>query len=147
MGKPDPSVNVFKLVKADSKRLDDLRCASEKKFEEIIRVHFDYQKELRKAETERLDAIRGVDMAAVSLASDRAITQATVLAKQVTDSAQMLAIQLQAMESKLTDRITSLENSQFQNQGKSSLTSNLIITIVGVVSTFLGIIIAKYFIK
>ena len=74
----------------------------------------------------------------VSLANERAINQATILAKQVTDSAQALAIQLQSMEGKLSERILSLERSQSVDKGSKGITNPLIWVIATILGTILG---------
>jgi hypothetical protein len=106
-----------------------------------IGVHFKYLAKLMKAEAKRIDANRSGDVSAVALANERAINQASILAKQVNDSAQMLALQLQAMEGKLTERITALERSQYVDTGKSSIWANPIL--VGFVSAVAAFLIAK----
>jgi hypothetical protein len=124
--KHDPTANVLALVKEAVKRLDD-----------ISKVNYKHAKELRIAEAKRIDANRAGDVQAVALANERAINQASVLAKQVTDSAQMLALQLQSMETKLTDRLTLLERSQYLDKGKSGVTSPLLMAIVAFLSVLI----------
>jgi len=91
-------------------------------------------------ETRRIDAIRAVDVAAVGIASEKAAAQAVVLANQVVASAETLrtlvattdarvAQQLQQVSSQLTDRISLLEKSQYEIQGRSGISSPLLMTI------------------
>jgi hypothetical protein len=126
----DPTKAVMKHVKAAVRRIDD-----------ISRLNVKHARELRKAESSRIDANRTADVNAVSLANERAINQATILAKQVTDSAQALAIQLQSMESKLSDRILSLERSQATIAGSKGVTSPLIWVIATIVGSIIGAIV------
>ena len=121
----DPTANVLDLVQAAVKRLDDLMSASNKRLDdlraaEMIRLHDiqqithahsqemaryrercdrekdDLNRELRNAETNRIDAIRAVDVGAVSRAAEVSAAQATTLAAQVAASAEALRGQVAA---------------------------------------------------
>ena len=83
---------------------------------------------MREAEAKRIDAIRAVDVNAVSVANERATAQAAVLANQVALSAETLralvastastqATQLNQLTAQLIDRISLLEKSQYENKG------------------------------
>jgi hypothetical protein len=159
-GTTDPTKNVETLVTAESKRQDDLRVAAEKladahrthadtinklrarmvtetskaetrRMDEISRIRADYSAQLSKAEAGRIDAIRAVDVNAVSVASQRAADQATVLATQVAQSAEALRALVattatttttaqQQMSNSLSARITTLEQGSYQAAGKQS---------------------------
>jgi hypothetical protein len=129
--KPDPTLNVIRLNKNGIKGVNDK-----------VKIHIKYLSQLMKAEAKRIDANRSGDVSAVALANERAINQAAILAKQVNDSAQMLALQLQSMEGKLTERITALERSQYVDTGKSSLWTNPLF--VGVVAAILAYLLGKF---
>jgi hypothetical protein len=97
---------------------------------DIMTLRADYTRQLAEKESDRLNAIRAVDVNAVAVASERATAQATVLANQVVVSADALrvlvattattiATQLQYLSTQLTDRLSLLEKSQYENKGKS----------------------------
>lgn len=108
----DPTRNVLNLVEAAIKRQDDLRVADQK-LREIEQAHLrdfaqlraTHARELREAESARIDAIRAVDVGAVKSAAEVSATQATTLAAQVANSAEALRNQVTltatAQESKL----------------------------------------------
>ncbi len=97
----DPTKAVLGYVKREMEHIKELRRAD---------------KELRNAETGRLNAIRDVDMKAVE-----------VLAGNVESTRLALALQSKEVEEKLSTRITFLEGNQAQNQGKSSIWANPIL--------------------
>ncbi|HEY9413122.1 MAG TPA: hypothetical protein VIQ30_00050, partial [Pseudonocardia sp.] len=66
----DPTKNVLDLVEAAIKRQDDLREMESQHQREIGDLRHQYEKELRKAETARIDAIRAVDVGAVNRAAE-----------------------------------------------------------------------------
>ncbi len=150
----DPSANVLSLVEAavtrlndlrdagtrradelravDNQRIDDLRLAESRRVDEIALLRADYQDKLALAESKRIDAIRSVDVGAVAVASERATQQATVLANQVTTSADALrtlvattaaamAAQSQNMTTQFTDRLALLEKSQYETKGRAAI--------------------------
>lgn len=130
--KIDPTANVLSLVEAANKRQDDLRLAEGRRIDDLAVLRADHAKELAAAEAKRIDAIRAVDVNAVAVASGRAADQATVLATQFTQSAEALrtlvattattlAAQQQAAQSQVMERLTALERSQYEGQGKRSL--------------------------
>jgi hypothetical protein len=156
----DPTDNVKALSEAANKRQDDLRVEAEKftnaridnlqremeiraecakelvnaesrRVDEQAALRAGFAKELSDAEAKRIDAIRAVDVAAVSVASQRASDQAQVLATQVAASAEALrglvaatattvAASQQQLSTTLSARITTLEQSSYQLGGKSA---------------------------
>lgn len=140
----DPTANVSALVQATIKRIDDLRIAESirvdekiegerKHVREIMELRGIHATELREAEAKRIDAIRVVDVNAVTAANERATTQAAVLAAQVTTSADTLrnlvattatavSAQLDQLTKIFTDRITAIERVQYEGAGKSGVT-------------------------
>lgn len=141
----DPTINVRKLVETAAKHVDELHKAETRRVDEQMVLHFSYIAELREAETSRINAIRAVDVAAVAIASEKAAAQAVVLASQVTASAETLrnlvsaqaltvATQIQQVSQQMTDRIALLEKSQYENQGRSGISTPLLVTI----ATFIG---------
>lgn len=149
----DPTTNVLQLVNAAVDRLNDLRdsdfkwsqllhSANERRLDEQMKLHSDFSDKLSLAESKRIDAIRAVDVSAVAVASERATQQAAVLANQVTTSADALrtlvattaatmATQTQNLTTQFTDRLASLEKSQYENKGKSGLTDPMLQELIG----------------
>jgi len=135
----DPTKNVLDLVAAESRRQDDLRLAAEKlsdvKHEhakELIELNANNSRELRAAETKRLDAIRAVDVAAAALDKERATAAAATLANQVATSAETLralvattattaATAASAVTGPLAERISSLERASYEGSGKAAV--------------------------
>lgn len=136
----DPTENVKALTEAANLRQDDLREASDKfnlsqidHVKEIQDLHMQYKQLLSIAEAKRIDAIRAVDVNAVAIASERATQQAAVLADSVTRSADTLrnlvastatniAEQLKQIVDQFNTRISAVERSQYEGQGKGSVT-------------------------
>jgi hypothetical protein len=136
----DPSRNVLGLVEAAVRRLDDLsalttrhlnemHAADVRRIDEIAALRADYDQRLRDAEAGRLDAIRRVDVERVTVDRERAAAQADVLAQQVAASAEALrslvaqtattiAAQLTQTTAQLTDRLSALEKSQYEQKGR-----------------------------
>lgn len=131
----DPTTNVRALVEEVVIRMDALREADRRGQHEQI-DHLKAQMELRAfyaekleiAEAKRIDAIRAVDVNAVAIANQRATDQAAVLAAQVQASAETLRVQLQQTAAifkqqldqttqQLSDRISSVERSQYEGKG------------------------------
>lgn len=157
----DPSVNVAALSEASNRRQDDLRVASERlvetrlddlaridhlraehdrelrqaesrRVDQMLELRASYEERLALAEAKRIDAIRAVDVNAVSVASQRASDQATVLATQVAQSAEALralvastantvAQSQQQLATTLSTRITTLEQAQYEGKGKAGV--------------------------
>jgi hypothetical protein len=91
---PDPTPNVLDLVAAAISRQDDLRDADTKlsderikHVEEMAELRAQKDKELREAESGRIDAIRAVDVGAVAAAAQVAEQRANTLAAQVSTTA------------------------------------------------------------
>jgi hypothetical protein len=94
----DPTQNVLDLVQAAIQRQDDLRRAESRHVREITTLRAEYTAELRRAEAARIDAIRAVDVGAVNRAAEYAAQQATILANQVSTSAEALRNQVSASD-------------------------------------------------
>ena len=112
-------------------RLDELREAETRRINEMTALRDKFQDKLDTAEAKRIDAIRAVDVAAVTVANDKATAQAAVLARQVTESRDTLqalvastaaatATQLTNLLSPITERLTSLEKNQYTGEGKET---------------------------
>lgn len=140
----DPTVNVRNIVLEAVNRIDDLRVLETTRVDErlacerahvreVMALRADYDEKLREAEAKRIDAIRVVDVQAVSTANDKATQQATVLATQVSTSAETLralvassatstAAQLTQIITPITDRLALLEKAQYTGAGKEGVT-------------------------
>jgi hypothetical protein len=156
----DPSPNVKDLSDASNLRQDDLRVATEKLFDsqihalehisdiraehrkEIDSLRDSYEEKLRTAEAKRIDAIRAVDVNAVAVDRLRASDQASVLANQVSASADTLrtlvsstatAVQTAqtTLGNALSDRITKVEQFQYTGAGKGLGAGQIGAAIVG----------------
>lgn len=99
----DPTKNVLDLVQAGKQRQDDLREADRTLYlaelahvKEMAELRAAHARELRKAETDRIDAIRAVDVGAVQRAAEVALTQTSTLAQQTATLAETLRTQVAA---------------------------------------------------
>lgn len=131
----DPTYNVLQLVNAAVKRIDDIRdlvSKSNKREKKALRrelkLHVKYGEKLSMAESNRIDAIRQVDVAAAQTERDGAGQRALVLANQLTTSAETLralvsstaatiAAQMQQTNTQFAERITQLEKAQYEKTG------------------------------
>lgn len=152
----DPTENVKKMIADAVIRLDDLRDAEIRRVNEQMELRAEYSVQLGVAEAKRIDAIRAVDVNAVSVANERATAQAAVLANQVSASAETLrslvdataatvAQQLAQVSSGIADRLSALEKSQYENKGSSSGMRDIWGWIVAAVAVAIGI--GSFFLK
>ena len=97
-GRPviDPTENVIALVNAEARRLGEMLDAVTGHAVDMANLRAEYDEKLRKAETERIDAIRAVDVGAVNRAAEVSAQQANTLAAQVSQSAETLRTQVAA---------------------------------------------------
>jgi hypothetical protein len=145
----DPSKNVLDLVGAAIERQDDLRAAESRHIRELasVRAEYDnmlrnydraeavtraaYEEKLRTQETARIDAIRAVDVGAVSRAAEVSAAQASTLATQQQASADALRNQVEQARiatadalaqalAPITKSIEDLRAAQYQQQGEKS---------------------------
>jgi hypothetical protein len=145
----DPSKNVLDLVQAAIQRQDDLRSSEAQHQRELVnlRAEYDmrlrssdqrqadlraaYEEALRKQESARIDAIRAVDVGAVSRAAEVSAAQAQTLATQQQASADALRNQVEQARiatadalaqalAPITKSIEDLRAAQYQQQGEKS---------------------------
>jgi hypothetical protein len=145
----DPTQNVLDLVRAAIERQDDLREAESRHIRELAetRAEYDrqlrlqdradattraaYEEKLREKETARIDAIRAVDVGAVTRAAEVSAAQAATLATQQQASADALRGQVEAARiatadalaqalAPITKSIEDLRAAQYQQQGEKS---------------------------
>jgi hypothetical protein len=124
----DPTQNVLDLVKAAIQRQDDLREMEARHVRELLAIRGEHTRDMRKAETDRIDAIRAVDVGAVNRAAEVSTQQALTLANQVAVSAETLRTQVAAAASAATvalaaalepiqKDIADLRRAQYEAQG------------------------------
>jgi uncharacterized protein YnzC (UPF0291/DUF896 family) len=165
---PDPTKNVLDLVEAAIKRQDDLRELTSQHAKEMAVLRAEYQREIREAEADRLDAIRAVDVQAVATSAADAEARATALAATVAASAEAMrnqvaaaataaSVSLAAALEPIQKRIDDLSRAQYEAQGqkvqvtetqaKGSISGMWIGIAIGGFSFFLsmlGLIVAVY---
>jgi hypothetical protein len=127
----DPTANVIALVAANDRRQDDLRGMVAAHLKEIVTLRAAYDADLRKAESNRIDAIRLVDTGNVARAAEVSAAQATALATAQIQSAEALRVQVEATRITTQDALTTalqpiqgaiedLRKTQFQQQGEKA---------------------------
>jgi len=129
MAKPDPSLPAIRLVKTTVKRIDDLMAALEKRVIEKIDTDNQHTRELRKAESDRIDTILNLIQKGTEDDIKAAVNRAEALALQLVEYAH---------------RIAALELAQSQSQGKSSWSTPIIAAIFSFITGILAFIAAKY---
>jgi acetyl/propionyl-CoA carboxylase alpha subunit len=136
----DPTKNVNDLIAAQAKREDDLRAAEERfnsaeisHVKELFAQSEANQKELRAADSARLEAIRLVDRDDVNKTAATANTAIATLAKQTTDLSTTLAKQVSdtaiatearatTAQTEMNKRVSSLELASSEGRGKANVT-------------------------
>lgn len=174
----DPTKNVLDLVEAAIRRQDDLRVGSEKlfqakldalekldalryeraldaakaladKLESEARLRSDYDEKLRAAEAKRIDAIRLVDVNAVSEDRRRTGEQAVALATQVSQSADTVRalvastktstdLSVSQVTQALSQRITTLEQAGYQQAGKQTISDPALVALTAKVDALVN---------
>ncbi len=125
----DPTANVLALVEAAIRRQDDLREQEAKYTEQLAALRARHAADMQDKETARIDAIRAVDVGAVSRAAEVSAVQASTLAAQVATSAETLRGQVAAAASASTialaaalepiqKSIDDLRRVQYEQQGQ-----------------------------
>lgn len=156
----DPTENVKALSEASNRRQDDLRSAQDKLTDEkikhvaaIVELEAKHAREIREAESSRLDAIRLVDVSARDAAAQRALdairileaTTATMretLRADVAVTASTIATQSAARDSRIDERISKLELAMSKGEGRSTGLNfgwEKLIAIVGLLATILAL--------
>lgn len=153
----DPTINVQNLLRASIIRVDDLRDAETRRVNQLVEAEQrrideklalieKYERLLQQAEAKRIDAIRVVDVNAVSVANERAAAQAQVLANQVSASADTLralvattastvAQQLAQVTGQLSDRLAVLEKSSYEGKGRESYSDPVLAQLISEVKS------------
>jgi hypothetical protein len=144
----DPTSNVIALNDAANKRQDDLREANNKyldaefrRLEQTATLRAEHAKEIGALESNRLNAIRQVDVLAVNTAYDRAAATIQTLAVTTTANAENLrnalnttaatiAAQWANTVAGITERLAALEMSSYEGKGKQSFADPMMAELV-----------------
>jgi hypothetical protein len=105
-GAGDPTKNVLDLVNAAIARVDDLRESETRHQTEVARLLVDRVEAMMAAESNRIDAIRAVDVDAVRKDSMASAVQAQTLAAQVSQTAEAMRTQVAATASAAASALT-----------------------------------------
>ena len=130
----DPTANVLAVVGAAVQRLDDLRLLGLAHVQEMATLRAEYEDKLRGKESERIDAIRAVDVNAVQRAAEVQAAQALTLQAQVATSAEAMRAQvaaaanaaaaaLSASLEPVQKSIDDLRKTQYEQQGQKAAQS------------------------
>jgi len=139
--KADPSPNVLRLVDDSEKHIADMLKLGLSNIVDNMKIQFNYLKEERTAESDRIDNLRQVDTKAVEVALQAAKQEAEVLRMAVEKTATTIAEQLTQLTNSLILRIAALEKAQYETSGKSGLSDKLQMVIVGIICSLItGII-------
>lgn len=152
----NPIDNLRQMLVTEVNRLDDLRESEMRRVNEKMQLTADYNMQLIVAEAKRIDAIRAVDVNAVSVANERATAQAAVLANQVAASAETLrtlvaatastvANQLSQISSQINDRLAILEKAQYESKGSTGGMKDMWGYVFGIGAVVIGFGITIYF--
>lgn len=151
---PDPTANVLALVAAAIRRQDDLRESEARHSREMSTVRAEYEGKLRSAETQRIDAIRAVDVGNVQRAAEVQSGVAAALAAQLAATATAQEGRLAASLEPIQRRIDDLTRAQYEAQGQKtqvveartafSATAAISIGVAGLVLTAIIIAIGIY---
>jgi len=127
----DPSTNVKELVSAEVRRIDDLRAQSEahtceridsveKHAHEVAELRAKYDDRLRDKETERIDAIRQVDVNTGQRSAEVAAEAVKALAAQVPVIAEAARGTLATTIEPILKSIAELQRAQYELQGQKT---------------------------
>jgi hypothetical protein len=79
----DPTANVLSLVRAETKRQDDLRCAESKTIRDMLSERRQTDSDAKKAEADRIDALLSANKNDVALALSKQQAQAEAQDKRI----------------------------------------------------------------
>ena len=141
----DPTDNVKNLFSNTVQRLDDLRDEATSHTRDIMALRSEYEEKLRIAESNRIDAIRAVDVGAAAILANQVSASAEALRAQVeatrVTTAQSLAAALEPIQKDIAD----LRRVQYEQQGQKSAviekqsstvdSRTIIVGILGVLAT------------
>src|SRR5450756_999148 len=168
--KQDPTQNTIRLMDTAVNGLTALFASEMHRVDERFAMFSEYMKNMSNAESKRLDAAREVDAQAVRVASDRANATAGTLATQVSNfndaqralvnataeavAKNLLQVSAQINESAKEEQrqqqlkndvfmasIAALQKAQNESQGRSGISSPLLMMIAGIVGGILVFIV------
>jgi hypothetical protein len=113
----DPTKNVLDLVAADAKRQDDLRALDSSWRDKFNARDREHAKEIRQAESARIDAIRAVDVENVRQRAVEAEQRASTLANTVAATATAFDAKLVTELDPLKKDIADLRRAQYEALG------------------------------
>lgn len=113
----DPTANVTALVKAGLRRQDDLRKLESKYQRRVAQQQIQFAKELRRAESKRVDANLAAIIATAQRAVDTQLATANTLAAQVEATRITLEATLEAKVSTIIANVSQLQNAFYQGIG------------------------------
>ena len=116
----DPTANVTTLVEAAMKRQDDLRELESKYVRELMDRDRMHSADLRKSESERIDAIQARSDLTVQRAAEVQATQAQALATQVATTADAFRSAMAAELTPVKLSIEDLRRTQYEAQGQKT---------------------------
>ncbi len=155
----DPTENVLTLVEAAVSRLDDLRASESRRIDDLreakekfhdsevehlrtmATLRAEHARDINEKESRRLDAIRQVDVLAVSTAADRAAAAISALAattaanaenlrNALTTTATTIAKQTADTVTAITERLAALEKSSYEGKGRQGLSDPMLSELV-----------------
>jgi hypothetical protein len=116
----DPSPNVQDLVRLAMERQDDLREMEAGHERYVAELRSAHAAELRAGETERINAIRAVDVGAAAILANQVAASAEALRGQVEAARQQTATALAAALEPIQKDIQDLRRAQYEAQGKTT---------------------------
>ncbi|MBU3182432.1 hypothetical protein [Clostridium psychrophilum] len=108
-----------------------------------MNIHFEYIDRIIVAEAKRTDSNRVIDVSTVVLANEKAIAQASALAIQVVSSDEAIRILIENINNQLDQRVTVLEKSRYENEGRKGLSASLLMMIAGLLGGLIVFIVQK----
>jgi hypothetical protein len=146
----DPTENVVSIVDAAVKRQDDLREKETRHIFDIADLRETYGEKLRVAESDRIDAIRAVDVGAAAILANQVTASAEALRVQVEAARQQTAVGLDAALQPIKKDIADLRQVQYEQAGAKAggteqreLSTNaraVIFSVLGILATIAIII-------
>lgn len=115
----DPTQNVLDLVRAESRRQDDLRHAERR----LHKAEERHARDLRKAEAKRVDALRAGDQAAIKAAAEKVDATAATLAATVAAAAEAMRAAQAAQAEAFTKALAEVQRFQYGQQGGTAQVS------------------------
>jgi hypothetical protein len=114
----DPTRNVLDLVRAETKRQDDLRELDGRWRDRLDKMQRVYARDQRRAESDRIDAILEAAAVNVQRAADVQSGVAERLAGQVSGSAEVVRLALRAEVEPIQKDIADLRRVQYEGVGQ-----------------------------